>query len=276
MNINETYEHLQFKHPETPFILHSFSFEAGRSPVHYNWHESIEILHFTAGCAEVAYNFQKIKVNAGDTVVVNSNTLHHICAVTQTHYYCLIIDRAFCVANYMDTSVLQFEPLVHDREIGALIEQFVKEHRDKTQTCRPQLLRSTALRILARLKAGYSREESESPTDTSVFLGVKAALEYIHAQSHTKITLDDLARFSGVSKFYLAREFRRLVGYTVVEYVNRVRCENAKRMLCESRMSVAAIGLSCGYPNASYFNEVFLRIVGISPGRYREQAFAGE
>ncbi len=271
MDINDIYEHISFKNAEAPFILHDFSLGQNRSLGRHNWHENLEVLYFVSGSAIVTCNFQEIHVSPRDIVVINSNTLHNIYAKSAVHYYCLIIDRAFCISNYINTSDVHFDALVQDDEIVALVEQFVDEYRNSNFICRSQLLRSTALRILALLKGRYTQTESQKEPHSPVFSGVKKALNYIHSQSHTKITLDDLSKFSGLSKFYLAREFRNLVGCTIVEYINQVRCENAKRMLQEDQMSIAAIAASCGYPNPSYFTQIFFRNTGLHPSQYKKQ-----
>lgn len=271
MNANDIYEHISFKDAEVPFVLHDLTLGKTHSLGRHNWHESLEILFFTSGSADVTCNFQEIQANPGDIVVINPNTLHNIYARSTAHYYCLIIDRAFCISNYIDTSDIHFDALVRDSEISALIEQFVSEYKNSDLICRSQFLRSTALRILALLKGQYSKASSPKEEHSTVFSGVKKALSYIHSKSHTKITLEDLSKFSGLSKFYLAREFRNLVGCTVVEYINQVRCENAKRMLQEDQMSIAAIAESCGYPNPAYFTQIFLRNTGFHPSQYKKQ-----
>ena len=271
MDKNDIYEHISFPDAEIPFVLHSMRFAEGQSLGRHNWHESLEILYFTSGEAIVSNDFKKIPVSGGDVAVINSNTLHDIYAVSDMHFYCLIVDRAFCVANYLDTSSMLFDALVRDAEISALMDRFAAEYADKYALCRSQLLRSTALRILALLGSRYGRDEREQDMSALTFQGIKRVLGYIHSKSHTRITLDELAKLSGISKFYLAREFRALVGCTIVEYVNHVRCENAKRMLQEDQMSIANIAVSCGYPTPSYFTRTFLRETGIHPSEYKKQ-----
>ena len=270
MDKNDIYEHISFPNAEIPFVLHSMHFSDGQSLGRHNWHESLEILYFTDGEAIVSNDFKKIHVRAGDIAVINSNTLHDIYAEGNMHFYCLIVDRAFCISNYFDTSTILFDTHVCDEEIAALMDRFVEEYSDNA-SCRAQLLRSTALRILALLGRRYRRGEMEKDPSSSTFQGIKKVLGYIHSHSHLKISLDELAKLSGISKYYLAREFRELVGCTIVEYINHVRCENAKRMLQENQMSIANIAASCGYPTPSYFTRTFLRETGIYPSEYKKQ-----
>lgn len=270
MAYGDIYEHIKFENSQIPFELYDFHFAAGESLGRRNWHESIEILYVTSGSSIITSNFQKISAQAGDIAVINTNTLHDIYAKTDMHFYCLIVDRAFCVSNFLDTNTVQFHTYVRDEQICALIQQFVDEYHTEF-LCRAQLLRSTALRIVALLRGKYAKEEVTQEHRSPIFDGIKKVLGHIHSQSHTKITLDELAKIAGISKFYLAREFRNMVGCTIIEYINHTRCENAKRMLQENQISIAAIAMSCGYSNPSYFTKTFLAHTGMHPSEYREQ-----
>lgn len=271
MDKNDIYEHIKFENSQIPFVLHDFNFIKGHSLGRRNWHESIEILYFTSGSAAVTSNLQKISVSEGDIAVINSNTLHDIYAETDVHFYCLIIDRGFCVGNYLDTGTIYFKTLIKDAELCSLMEQFVCEFYDLELPCRAQLLRATALRLLALLAGRYGSNELPKEPEQTTFSGIKKVLGYIHSQSGNKISLDELSKVAGLSKFYLSREFRKLIGCTIIEYVNHVRCENAKRMLLENRMSIASIALECGYPTPSYFTRTFFANVGMHPSEYREK-----
>ena len=48
------------------------------------------------------------------------------------------------------------------------------------------------------------------------------------------LSLDKVADFVGISKYYFAREFRRITGYTFVTHLNMTRCEAAKELLSRS------------------------------------------
>ncbi len=272
----EIYESHKMEDPRLPFILHSFHYGRGEALPFSNWHENIELLYFTKGKAIVTINAQRISVKKGDIVVVNANYLHGIVATEPCHFYCLIVDRSFCLANHFDTSRIQFSPCVKDTELCALIDSFVDEYNNRSFSYRVQILRATGLRICSLLCGNHSTMEEEPDGDSLLLSSIKKTLSYIHANSHRKISLDKLAEVSGMSKYYLAREFHRITGYTVVSYINHFRCENAKRMLVENEMSIAAIARACGFPNASYFSRSFLSIVGILPSQYREEALTTE
>ena len=54
-----------------------------------------------------------------------------------------------------------------------------------------------------------------------------------------------------------------------MQYIIRRRIGEAQNLLITTRRSITDIALSCGYNNSNYFQSVFKRLVGMTPGQYR-------
>ena len=67
----------------------------------------------------------------------------------------------------------------------------------------------------------------------------------------------------------LKRRFKQATGVAIIDYVQNLRLENAKRLLESSDDPVDEIAVAIGYEDASFFRRLFRRRVGVSPGRYR-------
>ena len=70
----------------------------------------------------------------------------------------------------------------------------------------------------------------------------------------------------------LARAFRTFYGCSVGEYLRRVRVDLAGRWLSDTNLGLAQIALSAGFCDQSHFSNVFRRIIGLTPSRYRREA----
>ena len=57
---------------------------------------------------------------------------------------------------------------------------------------------------------------------------------------------------------------------TPFEYINFVRCENAKKMLLKNIYSIHEIATKCSFENDSHFTKIFTRYTGISPSMFKE------
>lgn len=95
-------------------------------------------------------------------------------------------------------------------------------------------------------------------------------LSYINDQ-HTTVTLDTLSKKFNYSKSYISHMFKRESGYTLKEYCNILKIEDAKVLLEESNINITNIALSVGYNNFSYFINTFKRITGETPLAWRKR-----
>ena len=103
--------------------------------------------------------------------------------------------------------------------------------------------------------------------DVAEFSGigpVKRAMDYLRRNALQAVTLDQVAAHAGVSKFYLARQFKAYTGKTVVQTVQLLRCTEARRLL-EEGTSVSAAAAACGFENLSYFSRTFKKQFGLLP-----------
>ena len=265
-----TYEAQKITDPTLPFIFHNTHRPNMPHSQTDNWHKNIEILTFIKGSADVNLNERHLTVTAGDTVVVNSNCLHSVTSSEELVYYCLIIDHAFCLQNYFDTSKMVFTELIRDEEVFHKMSLLAEEFGNEETPYRTLMIRAHILEICAHLCRFYSSEEKIEASETHLLSCIKMALGHIHTNYKGNISLDEIAELVGLSKFYFAREFRRITGYTLVAYINLVRCEKAKKMLSENRLSVGVISEECGFSNQSYFTKIFTAYTGRRPGEYRK------
>ena len=258
--------------PDTrlPFIFHSYVHEKrGIRAGVGNWHENIEILCFTRGSATVTSNEIRTEVCGGDIAVINSSCLHEIFAHEETHFFCLIVDREFCLANHFDTNLITFFPKVRCEKIYSLIIEIAEQYKRKNEPYSVQLIRANTLKAVALLCKEYSEYAEKPHSDTKLLSSIKFVLGYISNECHRELSLDEIAKRAGLSKYYLAREFHRITGYTIVKFINVSRCEKAKPLLAESSLSIESIANACGFPSSSYFSRVFKSCIGLLPREYR-------
>ena len=84
--------------------------------------------------------------------------------------------------------------------------------------------------------------------------------------------MGDLAAEAGIHPVYLARAFRQRYGSSPAEYARRLRVEAARELLARCDLSLAQVAVEAGFSDQSHLSHQFRRVVGMSPGRYREVA----
>jgi AraC-like DNA-binding protein len=95
-----------------------------------------------------------------------------------------------------------------------------------------------------------------------------AALQRIHAQAGTEISVATLAKDAGMSRSGFFEKFRKELGRAPMEYVADWRMAIAKTLLRQGRLTNTEIALQVGYGSASAFGMAFVRHEGQSPGAY--------
>ncbi|MFO7824881.1 MAG: helix-turn-helix domain-containing protein [Cyclobacterium sp.] len=124
--------------------------------------------------------------------------------------------------------------------------------------------------------------EKNSQLPFSIFKGQKAhedkvilaAQEYLEKYYDQKITVEDLADRFGLGRRTLERRFKQSTTNTIVEYMQRIKIEAAKKQLETGRKTVSEIMFDVGYNDPKAFREVFKKYTDMSPLDYKVK-FAG-
>ncbi|QJD85617.1 helix-turn-helix domain-containing protein [Cohnella herbarum] len=101
-------------------------------------------------------------------------------------------------------------------------------------------------------------------------LAVQDCLNEIANHLYGEITLDRLAERTRLSPNYLSGLFKKEIGLTISEYVQRERIEEAKKLLTLTDYPIADIAAWLNFNDQSYFNKVFKRWQGMTPRAYRQ------
>ncbi|MBS1638381.1 MAG: helix-turn-helix domain-containing protein [Bacteroidetes bacterium] len=100
---------------------------------------------------------------------------------------------------------------------------------------------------------------------------VKNAQQFIESQLKGKITVEQLAAMSSLSKRNFERRFKKATANTPVEYLQRARIEVAKKSLETTRENINEVMYSVGYSDSKAFRTVFKKVTGLSPLEYRNR-----
>ncbi|NLL46865.1 MAG: AraC family transcriptional regulator [Clostridiales bacterium] len=99
---------------------------------------------------------------------------------------------------------------------------------------------------------------------------VYKVMEYVKSNYSKKISLDDVAKHVYLSRSYLSSVFKNETGYSLFNYINRVRVEKSKLYLLDNSISLVDVAALCGFEDQSYFTKVFKKATGVSPKKYRD------
>jgi transcriptional regulator GlxA family with amidase domain len=100
---------------------------------------------------------------------------------------------------------------------------------------------------------------------------VKKAQEFIEKNFEDKITLDQLSDMFAIGRRSLERRFKKATNNTVMEYIQRVKIEAAKKRFETSRKNITEVMFDVGYTDNKAFRSTFKKVTGLSPIAYKNK-----
>jgi len=138
--------------------------------------------------------------------------------------------------------------------------------------------RSPGYRVMAKglfmqLAVHLSRCYSDEPTDESLdLLRLGDAIAYIETHYAEKISLDELAKKSHLSKRHFLRIFHDCIGRSPIDHLMHVRIQKAADLLRHTNRTITDIAFDCGFSDGNYFTRCFRKITGETPRQYRTES----
>ncbi|NML40771.1 helix-turn-helix domain-containing protein [Chitinophaga sp. G-6-1-13] len=98
---------------------------------------------------------------------------------------------------------------------------------------------------------------------------IRQAQEYIEANIHQRISVEELSDRFAIGRRHFVRRFKKATDNTPLEYIQRVRMEAAKKKLESSRMNINEVMYEVGYADSKAFRAIFKKLTGMLPADYR-------
>ncbi|QNK40050.1 response regulator [Caproicibacter fermentans] len=122
--------------------------------------------------------------------------------------------------------------------------------------------------LCARVTGSLDRiAEEKRQTDTRP---IRQAKQYIRQNFRSALTLEEVSGTVGFSPTYFSTLFKKETGSNFVDYLSEVRMEEAKRLLRETNLNVAAVCEQVGYSDQKHFTKSFRKFTGLKPNEYRK------
>lgn len=257
------YEQHSLSSDRQPFIFKRFSIHSAMKD-YTHWHENIEILFVIEGDGSVICNFKRFEVSEGNIFIINSENLHMVDSNNTIEYYYLIVDSDFLYTNGIPIQQLTFNQNINDSEMIARYKKIINTYESNC-SFKDARMKLAVLHLLERMLDFVATDNSENTSQPANLSNVKLAIKYIKENSSKKMTIDQISEASGLSKAYLSRKFKAITGFTIVNYINLVRCQNASKLIRSGKFKVNEAAIECGFDNMSYFTKTYKRFNGILP-----------
>jgi AraC-like DNA-binding protein len=125
------------------------------------------------------------------------------------------------------------------------------------------------LRFLKERVIGPYMQERDARANGELKQVIEQTIEYMHANYTTEISLESCADRVNMSSYTLSKLFKQMTGVNFIDYLTELRIGKAKQLLRETEQRINDIAEQVGYQQR-YFNRIFKKQVGVTPGQFRE------
>ncbi len=98
-------------------------------------------------------------------------------------------------------------------------------------------------------------------------------MDYIYSHLNTRITIQALSEYTGLSPSYISRLFKKELGIAISDYILEKKIEKAENLLKYSDYSLIDIANYLAFSSQSHFIQTFKKAVGLTPSKYRNQFY---
>ena len=260
--------------------------DKGKRMLREHRHSRFEIVHFRSGEGIYSVNGHNYSIKPNDIFVFSSNELHCITDIFEPldfvnihfepRFFWGSRFESFSDAGMFFHHSKQFSCRLPRSSRGAvtvanLIEGILRETTDKREEYK-MMARSllTDIMIILIREFKYNDVDENSRKSSSNVKAVKSAMDYIHKHLTEKLTLDDIAENSGMSRSRFSTVFKETMGITLWDYICEKRIELVMQKLEQVQdRSMLDIALECGFNNTANFNKAFKKQTGCTPKDYK-------
>ena len=126
--------------------------------------------------------------------------------------------------------------------------------------------------LFLRRPGGQPQLSVSLASQASEMSSIRELQIWIAEHLETKLSIDDLADRMSMSVRHFERVFTREVGTTPSQYVLQMRVEAARRLLERTERGLKHVASAAGFGSVDVMRRAFVRLLGITPRRYRELA----
>jgi AraC-like DNA-binding protein len=250
--------------------LHSGSAVSQEYPRH--WHDELYLCAIIDGEADlhcVGHSYS----TAPDTLVLIPPGEIHANRKRQCTFRCMFIDFE-ALRTDMEEFTEQIIPRINFRteliQSVKTVSSFLRVHRllgrlESKLACDSAVMLFFHTIITRHSTASISSAARDGSEDCAV-RRTKRWLDEHYAES---VSLHDLARFAGLSPYYLHRSFCRKIGMPPHSYQTEVRIHHA-RLLLRRGWSISDVASAAGFADQSHLSRHFKKLTGATPGQYAQ------
>lgn len=229
-----------------------------------NWHNEYEFIYIVSGVETVYIENDSYVAYPGDIVAVNRGRIHTLTGEDFVHH-CIIPSEQLLDSIGIDSTTV-LTPLIRNEMLSEaflnILKAFETDRKYKKQF---QTLALQQFLLLIFENHEMKRlDENKKKQNPDLAITVKV-IDYLRKHLSENFSIDTMAENFGITTSYMCRCVKSATGISIIDHLNRLRCQNAKHYLMHSDKKINEIATLCGYNSHSYFAKIYQKIIGCAP-----------
>lgn len=230
-----------------------------------DYYPPLLVIFVRKGVLRVEYRGERKRAQRGDVVLIDCSEPHYYHAENGLEFLYMHFDGAN--AHELAHHAMDLQGWLIQRENNVVIGKLLYDMVDFHERGGLETSFDSSMRIYKLFEILLTPTEQEKQAACPI----DDAILFIRENVGNQITLAELAGVANLSTYYFSHCFKQQTGFSPMEYVVNTRIERAKALLQRTTMSVSEIAYDVGYASSASLINIFLKRVGMSPGRYRKE-----
>lgn len=255
----------------------------GHHPVHM--HDCIEMVFIYMGAGSCSVDGVHYPVLPGDIYIIPAGATHEYSSDPGLRFYNIMFDRTLFRAD--EVEIFERFEILHERNrksagmepkytfnpAGMEFMLDICRRIEREFVLKKEYFEYNARALFMEFLVYFIRH-SDNARGVGALQNqrnLSRIFDYIARRYTEKITLQQLAAVTGNSPDYLGKQFKKLLGMNISDYICRYRVERARYELENSNDSIAEVAARSGFYDSSYFIKSFQRFCSVTPAQYRKE-----
>lgn len=248
-----------------------------------HWHNALEIIMPVENHYDVDASGQSYHLLPGEILIIPSGEMHALYAPETGKRFIFQFDvsgisqmKGYTSIQSLMTSGLHITKLSFPQIYGDIYQILIQIRNEyfSSNEFRELAIYSHLINLFVSIGRNHINDMDLFPNTKSYkqqeyLQKFNDVLDYIDSHYTEELTLDDIADFSGFSKYHFTRLFKQYTDSTFYDYLSFRRIKSAEELLAKPELSITEIALQSGFSSISTFNRIFKQKKGCTPSEYR-------
>ncbi|WP_159887829.1 helix-turn-helix transcriptional regulator [Paenibacillus puerhi] len=263
--------------------------EMGRSALYLHWHDHFEWIYMVSGRAVFHIDTLHYEAQPEDLLLVPRGSLHvgYAAVEEEVEYWSLVFNPSMLggmlgdpvhdhyLAPFLEGKLrfpVHYDSREPEFQAARDIMRLIKREYEHKPRAYELVVKAQLYLLFSLLARRYLPERGMEPLASADkrMERFKSLILHIQANFGDKLTLSEASQFVNLTPYHFCKVFKSATGRTFVDFVNRIRMDEAERLLRTGSLTVTEVAERVGCGNLNYFTKLFKQIKGTTPSIARK------